>query len=284
MNLEAFSYDAGRPNSVEPSPRFPLHAWDRESVAAFERLLGPSNDMSKWTQLPSLKLLETTLDELAGVQPIQLILELFERQIARTSILMSINAQLQREVAELQEQLHHQTSFITQLPPDLPFYSTIPNFYVQSQLSSSSIDYSSITDISSNGQTYPSKKRVIVGLVPPQLNGSYPPKATLSAYQNGYAAYCSRFRASPQSHNSSQAAENITPITSTIPLSIQKSKKTTNTRDNISKRIFDNFNDSSQDRKEIQDDGVNPADVFEVQQREGQVHELDVSPTRILDS
>ncbi|KAJ8102455.1 hypothetical protein POJ06DRAFT_235423 [Lipomyces tetrasporus] len=180
----SISYDAGRPNAATPAARFPLHVWGQQAVNAFERVLGPSNNMATWTHLPPPAELEAALDEIRDVEPLNLVLELYERQVARTAILMSLNAQLEHEVAELQQQLHRQAVFL-QSPPQAAHFQLYPHQpdFIDPQLGTPP-----------ERPRYNARKNgVIVGVAPP-YNG-YPAKVPLTAYQNGYAAYYSQFRA-----------------------------------------------------------------------------------------
>ncbi|KAK9355555.1 hypothetical protein V1523DRAFT_405036 [Lipomyces doorenjongii] len=178
------SYDSGRPNAAVSAARFPLHAWGQQAVNAFERVLGPSNNMATWTHLPTPAELETALDEIRDVEPLNLLLELYERQVARTAILMSLNAQLENDVAELQQQLHRQAAFL-QPPPQaahFPLHAHQQDF-IDPQLGNSP-----------ERPRYNARKNgVIVGVAPPY--SGYPAKVPLAAYQNGYASYYSQFRA-----------------------------------------------------------------------------------------
>ncbi|KAK9238810.1 hypothetical protein V1525DRAFT_400092 [Lipomyces kononenkoae] len=185
----SISYDAGRPNAAASTARFPLHAWGQQAVNAFERVLGPSNNMATWTHLPTPTELETALDEIRDVDPLSLLLELYERQVARTAIVMSLNAQLEQDVVELQQQLHRQAAFLHPQPPTAAHFSLHPAHhqdFIDPQLGHSP-----------EGPPRPRysarKNGVIVGVQPP-YNG-YPAKVPLAAYQNGYAPYYSQFRA-----------------------------------------------------------------------------------------
>ncbi|KAK9362072.1 hypothetical protein V1504DRAFT_490651 [Lipomyces starkeyi] len=180
----SLSYDAGRPNAAVPAARFPLHAWGQQAVNAFERVLGPSNNMATWTHLPTPAELETALDEIRDVEPLNLLLELYERQVARTAILMSLNAQLENDVVELQQQLHRQAAFL-QPPPQAAHFPLHPHQqdFIDPQLGNSP-----------ERPRYNARKSgVIVGVAPPY--SGYPAKVPLAAYQNGYASYYSQFRA-----------------------------------------------------------------------------------------
>ncbi|KAK9367539.1 hypothetical protein V1509DRAFT_626256 [Lipomyces kononenkoae] len=184
------SYDTGRPNAAAPTARFPLHAWGQQAVNAFERVLGPSNNMATWTHLPTPAELETALDAIGDVDPHSLLLELYERQVARTAILMSLNAQLEHDVAELQQQVHRQAAFLhpqppTVTPPHFPLHPAHHQDFIDPQLGHSPEGPRPRYNTRKNG--------VIVGVAPPY--SGYPAKVPLAAYQNGYAPFYSQFRA-----------------------------------------------------------------------------------------
>ncbi|KAK9453843.1 hypothetical protein V1511DRAFT_447975, partial [Dipodascopsis uninucleata] len=177
----SLSYDASRPNAMASSRRFQLHAWDQASVAAFERCLGPSNDMTRWAYLPTIDQMEKTLDEISGIEPVHLVLELLERQVARTSILMSVNAQLQRDLFDMQCQLQRQTSIFTPTALPVQLYGP-PSSEIRGSWLTPTTDVMQV-----NGT---------IGDTTVPFQG-YPPKAPFSAYQNGYASYYSQFRTQP---------------------------------------------------------------------------------------
>ncbi|KAK7204985.1 hypothetical protein BZA70DRAFT_167708 [Myxozyma melibiosi] len=149
MPAPFLSYDCSRPVHAYATQNFPLRSWTAPAVAAMEHVLGPSNEYGSWTALPTPDDLEAGLVAVrradpasADVVPVQLVLELLERQYARTVILVEANTQLQREIRSLQSQVqswpashaHEHTPYPSQQTTGNPqYHSSRSEFYTSPQ-------------------------------------------------------------------------------------------------------------------------------------------------------
>ncbi|KAK9461356.1 uncharacterized protein V1516DRAFT_675737 [Lipomyces oligophaga] len=209
----AFSYDINRPNHTESTRNFPLHAWSHNAVVEFEKLLGPSNDMSTWTAMPTPQQLEDVLARIPELDPISILFELFERQVARTSILMTTIAQLQRDLTGARPgpptdgsslsnaSLQHPGLVPVYIPSQTPpSYHQFPPYSIQTSSSIASGDASGdqgrlrfVNDRQNRAtrrRASSTKEGVIIRVEYPGA----PAKVPLNVFRHGYAPYYSSFR------------------------------------------------------------------------------------------